>query len=331
LWVTRWQDGPAACAALVEQARELVEPRDVAYRAELLGFEILVARQRGELAAEQRALHEVRTLYQRTHHVAAKAVLGQYEPDRRATPFDEDAVTPILRAVAQRDATALSRIISLGLVGVIPELLGLAPGRRIILLPSEDLLLLEDHGDVIVRERPPRWCPHLLRILSSGAASKERIVAGMWGLRAYHPELHDPPVRTTIHRLRSFLQPHAEWIENVESGYRTAVPVHLVTACEPIADAPPLWDEGEIPMPDSPLARGSTPRLAPPDRGHGLDDTAHLIYRQLGEIEHATVPQLSRILALSPSTVLRALRTLVETAQVERLGFARATRYRVRE
>lgn len=52
-------------------------------------------------------------------------------------------------------------------------------------------MLLEDHGNVVVRERPPRWCPVLLRILASGDASNEKFVAGLWGLRAYHPEIHD--------------------------------------------------------------------------------------------------------------------------------------------
>ncbi|MBA2539541.1 MAG: winged helix-turn-helix transcriptional regulator [Deltaproteobacteria bacterium] len=111
------------------------------------------------------------------------------------------------------------------------------------------------------------------------------------------------------------------------------MPVHLITAGEPVTEQPPLWDEGELPMPESSAvrARGSASSRAPSDRGQGLDDTAHVLYRRLGEIDHASVPQLARMLALSPSTVLRALRTLVDAEQVERIGFARATRYRLRE
>jgi hypothetical protein len=324
LWVTRWQLGPASCRALIDQARELIEPRDVAFRAELLGFEILVARAAGDGERVERALGELRALWRATQHCTAKSALGQFDSERRATAFDEDAVTPILRAVAQRDLGALSRIVSIGLVGVIPELLGLVPGRRMILIPSEDLLLLEDHGNVIVRHRPPRWCPALLRILASGDASKERIVAGLWGLRAYHPELHDPPVRTTIHRLRTFLQPHVSWIEVSDTGYRTTVPVHLVAGPEPpIADAAPLWEEGEV------------PRLAhreelPPRGSAGAPEPRQLVYQRLDEVEQASVPELARALELSNSTVLRALRTLVDERRVESIGFARATRYRLR-
>jgi len=325
LWVTRWQFGPAHCRELIEQVSELVEPRDVAFRAELLGFEILVARTTGDAAREDRALDQLRAMRRTTHHFYAKAALGQFDSGYRASAFDEDTLTPILRAVTQHDRSALSRIVSLGLVGVIPELLGLTPGRRMILIPSEDLVLLEDHGNVIVRQRPPRWCPVLLRILASGDASKERIVAGLWGLRAYHPELHDPPVRTTIHRLRTFLQPYASWIEVSDAGYRTTVPVHLVGGFEvPAAEPAPLWEEGVVPMleprHDAPPPRGDTAAQGP----------KQLVYQRLEELEQASVPALARSLELSKSTVLRALRALVEERRVECLGFARATRYRVR-
>ena len=325
LWVTRWQDGPAACAALVEQGRSLVEPRDVAFRAELLGFEVLVARAAADAGREERALDELRELWRATRHVAAKAALTQHDRGEVATAFDEDAVAPLLRAVARRDASALPRIVALGLHGVIPELLGLTPARRIILVPSEDLLLLEDHGDVVVRHRPPRWCAALLRILAAGDASKERIVAGMWGLRSYRPELHDPPVRTAIHRLRSFLQPHASWIQVTGDGYRTTVPVHLVSAGDlPLAESGPLWEEGEVPTLE-PQRAAQVLR-----RPRGGDGTAQRVFRRIVELESASVPELARELDLSASTVLRALRALVAAGEVERRGFARATRYGVR-
>ncbi len=321
LWVTRWQHGPLACRQLVEWASELIEPRDVAFRSELLGFDILVARAVGDQVREQRSLDHLRAIWKVSHHFYAKAALAQYDPTWRTNAFDEDAVTPLLRAVAQCDHAALSRIVSVGLHGAIPELLGLTPGRRIIVIPAEDLLLLEDHGNIVVRERPPRWCPLLLGILASGDASKERIVAGLWGLRAYHPERHDPPVRTTVHRLRAFLAPYGDWIEVAGGGYRTTVPVHLVSGGEPLGEPAPLWDEGEVPTIDLRRDVPAAP-IAP--------DGKQLVFERLAELEEASVPQLAKALELSPSTVLRTLRSLVDERRVERVGFARATRYRPR-
>ncbi|NVB82893.1 MAG: hypothetical protein HOV81_31235, partial [Kofleriaceae bacterium] len=325
MWVTRWQHGPAACRALLEQAQELVEPRDVAFRAELLGFEILVARTDGDLAREQRALDELRALWRTTHHFYARGALEQFDPTIRPRAFDEDGVAPILRAVAHRDVSAISRIVSLGLLGTLPELLGLVPGRRIIVLPDEDLILLEDHGDIVVKHRPPRWCPALQRILASGDSSKERIVAGLRGLRAYHPEIHDPPVRTAIHRLRTYLQPYGTWIEVGENGYRTAVPVHLVAGIDaPVPESTPLWDEGEAPMLEP-------QRIPAAPRGRALAESSpQLVFQRLSELEQATVPELAKSLEVSQSTVVRALRVLLAERRVERLGFARATRYRPR-
>src|SRR5262249_8321018 len=93
LWVTRWQFGPAACRERGDRARELSEPRDVAFRAELLSFEILVARAADDGARVERALAELRTLWRTTQHFYAKAALGQHERERRASAFDEDALT----------------------------------------------------------------------------------------------------------------------------------------------------------------------------------------------------------------------------------------------
>ena len=328
LWVTRFADGIGACRDLVAQAHALIEPRDVGFRAELLAFVALLARADGDDAAEQVVVAELRELWRRSQHFAAKSALGQLDPGERGAVFDEDGLTPLLRAVAQRDGSALARIVAVGWYGVIPELLGLTPGRRIVLVPGEDLVVLEDHGEVVVRPRPPRWCPPLLRLLASGEASKARIVAELWGLRSYHPELHDPPVRTTIHRLRTFLAPHGDWVEVHADGYRTTVPVHLLGRVDPGPTTPSLWEEGEVPALDLHQPAGAPARpdedgpLGPPDR------VAAQVLGRLAGGRPASVPDLARALGLSPSTVLRALRGLVAHGEAERTGFARATRYR---
>lgn len=326
IWVTRFQHGPAACLPLVDQAHPLVEDRDLAYRAELLGLELAGARAAGDDARAGRALGELRVIWRASHHFAARAGLVQFDPEfREVVAFDEDIRAQVLRSVAQRELAAIPRIAALGLYGVLPELLGLVPARRILWLPSSELVLLEDHGNVIARERPPRWCPALLQLLSEGA-SKEQIALALWGIRAYHPDLHDPPVRTTIHRLRAFLDPYASWITAEEGGYRSAAPLHLVRGdrADAVAVAPagPLWEAGHIPTYEE--------RREPPARALPTD-TKHRILARLADVDDASVPQLARALELSASTVLRALRELVDEREVERHGFARATRYRRRE
>jgi hypothetical protein len=90
--------------------------------------------------------------------------------------------------------------------------------RASSLLASEDALLLEDHGELVLRYHPPGWCPLLLSLLASGDVSKETLVARRWGLKLYRPERHDPLIRTTIHRLRAFIEPYGSWVRVTPSG-----------------------------------------------------------------------------------------------------------------
>lgn len=326
IWVTRFQHGPAACRELIEQARALVEERDVSFRAELVSLDLACSRAEDQADRETRseaAVAELRALWRTSHHFAARAGLLQFDPSHRQLAFDEDLRAQVLRAVAHRDATAIPRLVSLGVVGVLPELLGLVPARRILWLPASDLLLLEDHGNIVARERPPRWCAPLLQLLSAGA-TKQRIANVLWGIRAYHPDLHDPPVRTTIHRLRAYLGTHASWIVVEDGSYRSLAPLHVVRGdrvdSEPIEQTP-LWEEGHVP----PLEE---PREVRAPSTQTLDTKQQLLSRL--EISDASVPELAKSLELSASTVLRALRELVEERRVERRGFARATRYHLR-
>ncbi|MBX3210087.1 MAG: hypothetical protein KF764_33965 [Labilithrix sp.] len=322
LHVVRWSAGPSACGELLEQTRELVVDSDVAYRAELLGFEALVGRALGDEPRRTRALEDLRALVRSNEHYRARAALEQLEEaPARTRAFPEDELTPLLRAVVARDPRVLPRLLALGLLGPVPELLELTPGRRVIVLTAENAVLLEDRGDLRLEPAPPRWCAALLRVLARGEASKEEIVAALWGLRAYRPERHDPLIRTTIHRLRAFLAPHKDWIHVTDSGYGCSVPVHFVGAAETIDLDAPLA-EGEAPD----AAPAAAPTVA--ERSRLADKPVERVLEKLLERdERAGVADLSSSLGLSESTVLRALRVLVAKKRVVRTGHARSTRY----
>ena len=280
----------------------------------------------GDARRRDAAIAALRALSQHAEHHAARAALEQFEGDRPRA-FAEDEISPLLRAAVRRDERALPRLCASGLLGPLPELLGLAPGRRVILLSSENAVLVEDHGDLWLRPGPPRWAPPLLRLLSRGA-SKEAIVAGLWGLRRYFPDRHDPLVRTTIHRLRAFLEPRGEWVTVTSGGYGLAASVHVIgaNAAEPI-EAPLVEVEDEAL--DDPLP---APRVATRAAAVAIDPATAdgRVLERLRRDGEMGVPELSRALDLSESTALRALRRLVRGKQVARSGKARATRYRAR-
>jgi len=322
LHVTRWSSGPTACAELLAQTTELIDKGDLAFRSELLGFELYVAKASNDLPRAERAEEALRTLASTHQSHWARAVLEQLGtgPDR-TRPFPEDELTPLLRAVVARDERVLHRLLSFGLLGAVPELLGLVPGRRIIILPAEDAVFLEDEGDMLLRPSPPRWCPALLRLLATGDVSKEVIVAKLWGLRTYRPERHDPLIRTTIHRLRAFLKPRGDWVRVTEHGYGTAVPVVSIGTDD---EADPT--DIEIPLPEEEAPIEVTPRRAP--RAISVPETTNdRFHSKLEQLGRASVGELASALGVSESTALRALRELVAAKRVVRSGYARATRY----
>jgi hypothetical protein len=228
--------------------------------------------------------------------------------------------------VVERDLRALDRLLALGLLGPVPELLGLTPGRRVVFLTAQNVALLEDHGDIHLKPSPPRWCAALLRVLARGDASKAEIVTALWGLRSYRPERHDPLIRTTIHRLRTFLAPYADWVFVTENGYGCKVPLHFVGAADSDLDAPLI--EGEAPEVD---VEGTSSTIAASHRPTVDDTPEQRVLAKLLETEQrASVRDLARSLGLSDSTVLRALRVLLRKRRVVRTGCARATRYATR-
>ncbi len=338
LHVLRWSQGARACDELLPQTAGLVDEGDVAFRAELLTFEAFVARSLGDEGRLASAISQLRELTRVSEHYRARAALEQFEPHIRPDPFHEDEITPLLRDVVRRDRSVLPRLFGLGVLGPVPEALGLAPDRRILIMLSENALVLEDHGDVVARPNPPRWCAALLRALAGGA-TKEEIVSTLWGLRTYRPERHDPLIRTTIHRLRSLLgAPRADWIVVTDQGYACSVPVRFV-GDTPADERPSLLGElvDDEPVMIADEVLGLTLPPQPPPRlesaSRSLLDVAPIIrvLDKLVEIGRpASIRDLTRALGLSESTVLRALRDLIRTKRIVRMGHARSTRYEAR-
>jgi len=317
LYFARFSGGARACAELLDATAALTEKEDVAFRAELLSFELYVGRALGDNVRTSRALAELCALRGRAEHYLATAALELHAPDRSPV-FAEDEITPLLRATADRDLRVLSRLLALGVVGPIAEVLGLEPGRRVILITLENTVVIEDHGNVWSRSSPPRWLAPLLRVLARGGASKETIVAEIWGLKRYHPERHDSLVRTTIHRLRAFLEPRGEWIVVTPTGYALDSALHVIGTHAPAMLEPTLVDHDPLDV--------ALPPSAPRGASRNLDA---LLLERIASAPLSS-PEIARHLGVSESTVLRALRRLVRLKKVVRRGAARATTYRLR-
>jgi hypothetical protein len=312
----RFTHGAAALGALIDQALTMTDASELGYRAQALAFAMLAdPNKRASAEAELLQLAAASDSY------FARAALAQFTPGETTyDPFAEDQLTPLLRGVSNRDARLLARIIDAKLFGLIPELFGFTPAQRVIVVPAEDVIIIEGNDSVVVQKRPPRWVPALLSVLAAGEASKEQIAAHLWGRHEYHPLRHDPPVRTTIHRLRTFLAPHGDFVRVSDSGYALTVALHLAGALPEQPKHAPLWDRDEAPVLSS---RSVTTNVSVKKRRH-----EDVVLERLSELEQATVTELAHSLDASVSTVLRALRQLVKERRVVRFGKARATRYK---
>jgi predicted HTH transcriptional regulator len=86
----------------------------------------------------------------------------------------------------------------------------------------------------------------------------------------------------------------------------------------------PLWEDVHVPALEVPREPERSQPASP------AIDTKQQLLARLEEVPDASVPELAKSLERSASTVLRALRDLVDERRVERKGFARATRYQLR-
>src|SRR5262249_23320862 len=151
----------------------------------------------------------------------------------------------------------------------------------------------------------------------------------LWGIRKYNADRHDPLIRTTIHRLRAFLEPHGAWICVTDDGYATTVPVHFVGAPVPteletfLVEDEVEGDELLATTPEATATIGPSkpPPAAPVPASEALSRAA-LIRRHLVQLRKASVRELARASGLSQSTVLRALRELMASRKVQRIGSA---------
>lgn len=315
LHVTRFREGPAACAQLLDQTATLVSAEDIAFRTELAAFELYVGRALADTKRVAAATDKLNELRRRTEQWAASAALSAYDPAARPA-FTEDELTPMLRGAAERDERILSKLLASGVLGPIPETLGQLPGRRIWMLAADNAVLIEDRGDIWARTSPPPWLPSLLRILAlEGQATKEAIVLGLWGLR-YRPERHDPLIRTTIHRTRAFLEPRGNWITVTQQGYGLEVELRFAQHSDALVHV--------VTEPDVPEVEITPRRSSPSSAGEDL------LLGVLVRLGPASAPELAQRLGVSESTALRTLRRLIRAKKIVKRGHARATRYQLR-
>ncbi|HHH27085.1 MAG TPA: winged helix-turn-helix domain-containing protein [Polyangiaceae bacterium] len=286
-------EGEAAARPVVAQARRAADGH-APLLAEVAFLEAMLIGPRPDL------VEELLDLAKRTGMARAKVAhafatgSGLPEP----ATVEDGLCRALLRC---RDAAAEQRIhvlVEERLLGLVAWALNKPPGQHLILLA--DRLICDDRGGVSVVPAPPGPSRRVLVSLGSGYKSREALAECVWGLKRYVASKHSAVINTAMSRLRAAL-PEPGWVVTADDGYRVAAGVQVIV----LGDELPMASTSAPPPPSDEM------RIVAMLRAHGTASSA----------------DVARVLGISPSTALRALRRMVGDGRVRRLGSGRATRY----
>lgn len=309
--VARIRGGWQAARPHIEAAeRDLQGEHDPVRRVEVVGLRLALARASGDGRARVEAETELLRIAERGGPARARAWLAVHAEGEVKGRGEDDTMTAPLAAVSRGSVAAALRE---GLYGLVPEAVGLAPGRRVHLF--EDLTLVENHGDIASVQALSERSRAVLVALAGGACTRASLLAEAWRIRGYAPDRHDTVLKTAVSRLRASLGAAGEWVVARAGGYELAEGVEVV--------------QHEVGGDARVASRGL---VVPPrvDERVGRNDRQRRILAALERTPSATVSEVAASLKEPVRTVSRELAAMCEDRLVARVGAGRATSYRVR-
>lgn len=297
---------PEALEAIAAAEKILPFGQDPALEAELIALRLRAAQCSGD--ADDGRAHErrLRDLAELTGLYRAAALLHTCGVGAGLELATEDRASVTARACL---AGSIPAVLEAGVLGLVPELYGTPPGRRIYV--RDDALIIEDHGNVAALPALSPRCRSLLTAIWQGAETREQILRAVWGLSGYDPERHDSVIKTTLSRLRGSLGRASAWLLTEGSCYRIASAVEVmlpeVAACDRTA---------------------STHHQVPPPARRRAARWRRLVLA-VDRDPDASPGDLARALGAPLRTVSRDLGALCARNQLVRIGAGPATRYRL--
>lgn len=300
--------------ALVEASRAVEGADDRMLRAELLAWDRALG-----ASALDGTLADARALARRSETLVAR-VLVALSGGPALAPADR-AETPLWsflvggEAPAARAESAIAR----GWLGLVPLVLGLAPGRWIVVF--RDGIVCVDRGVVSPRAALPGHGREILAAIAIGPRAKEDLVRDVWRVPRYAPQLHDPVVHTAVARLRRAMGEAGAWIETEPSGYVLRAEVGILDVAPDRPRAGAGAGRREVLRADGREAL----RAERAEPAIERDPAAALL--DVLEEGPLRASEIAERLGTSESTVLRRLRALIARGDVSREGVGKRTRY----
>ena len=264
----------------------------------------------GEAVAARASLEQLLGLTQRQG-----SLLGRRRADRSAGRVNQTCSVPedrigrmldLVHAASTPVATKVRALRDAGLLGLLPQALGLPPGRETLIVDAEagTLTVVGRDGVHLAPVGLTAQVEALLSALASGVTTRAGLVERVWGY-AYHPLRHDDVLYQLVARARRLLGPFGHWLATIPSGYQLQAVVVFM-------------QRPELPLPVAPAVGTGEPKLRPRERR--VIDLA----RELGEIDAALCRER---LGLSRASASRDLKVLTDQGFLRRTGAGKATRY----
>ena len=230
----------------------------------------------------------------------------------------EDPLGDLLDQLAEQGAKSsmIREILNQGTFGLLRDAFRIAPGSQLILLDAlPGIHIIFDRGQVYLCETPLfQTSRQLLCLLDHGPEPIFDIVRKLWG-QTYRAERHNNSFYSVVSRLRQFLGPYRDWLENHGGQYQLKAGVKILEH-RPFGSFEPKDSPPSVPK--------KTSKLVSP-----------LNLRQIRLLEALDPGQVinnqwvQKHLKTSYATATRDLTNLVERGLLAKYGKGKSTAYRL--
>ncbi|MCA9600820.1 MAG: hypothetical protein KC417_02275 [Myxococcales bacterium] len=296
--------GPDAAQEYLDEALRLAND-EVSLLVEIAFCEVITG-------AKQAAIASLRSLPARGVQRATLILQLADGAGRRSAPLEDGLFECLSSLTALTPGQVLERLAQNDLLGLLPGRLSRTPAKRVWVAPT--CTILEHEGTVRRGELPSGPSRRLLEALADGPKSRAALLQLVWGIAAYRPDLHDPPLYTAVARLRGSLDPCGDWIVTTATGYGLAPELEVVDFTSGSMDS-----VDAVPVDATPPSAASAP-TDDADRGERVRT---FLARSGAE----SCGRVAEHLGVSKASALRLLQEMVAKGEVIRRGRGKATSY----
>lgn len=244
----------------------------------------------------------------------------------------EDPLGDLLDLARLEESSIYTEVKEIGLLGIIPKMLGIPPGcSGIFLGPGRSDMILVKGADVTCVDQgltgPMKKL--ILHLHGESFKSKEYLISQTWGYQ-YESEIHDKLLHATIGKIRKLLSTFSYWLEWSNEGYRLSPDVHIFYPNAPAAHSILATNFFSVNAEAQREATNNNQKNVSSQTSDELNFRQLKILKRLRPDNFIGVSQFAAIYKISTMTACRDLSYLQKKGFLVRIGKGRATVYKLK-